>query len=193
MQLCAELRGAESREHSPTAIIRVLTVGRESVRTGSAVPEVRGKANRRRVPGSGRRPLLIPLLLVALLGACGAQARSVAAVCHVWNTQGLALRQRYHDDVSGAHLLRSLADVVTAPSALASLTSNMAAAAPPSAEPSFTTVSKTIAAEKADEPGVVTDPELLLAKTLLRSFEARDAFQQVDNFLTNHCTESPGA
>lgn len=133
------------------------------------------------------------LLLVMLLSACGGQGRSVSAVCHVWDTQGLRLRQRYHEDLTGGDLFRSLADVVTAPSALASLASNMAAVAPTSVEPSFSVVAKTLAAERADEPGVLTDPEVVLAKALLRSFEARRAFDQVDHFLSQNCSPTIGS
>jgi hypothetical protein len=153
--------------------------------------------HRRARPGHGlsrRKVLLVaaPLASLALL-ACGSSTRSVAAVCHVWDTEGLALHDKFDSAAQGEQskgtegLLAGLASIVGAPSELSRLMSQMADVAPESAAPDFETVASSFKKLSESEGKALTDPLGALGGNLVTALAASGSFNRVNGFLSTNC------
>jgi hypothetical protein len=146
--------------------------------------------SRRRLP-----PALAALILggCASLYSCGGSTRSVAAVCHVWDTQGLALHEKYEaadtaEKTNGAAgVLSVLASAVGAPNELAHLMTAMANVAPPESQPDFESVASAFKRLSESEGKAITDPLGAIAGDLVESAATSGSFERVDSFLATNC------
>lgn len=140
-----------------------------------------------------------PALAVLALGicasfcGCGESTRSVAAVCHVWDTQGLALHEKYEavnkaEKTSGAAgVLSVLASAIGAPNELAHLMTAMANVAPPESQPDFETVAAAFKKLSESEGKAITDPLGAIAGDLVESAATSGSYERVDSFLATNC------
>jgi hypothetical protein len=137
--------------------------------------------------------LTIAAALLGLLG-CGGSGRSVAAVCNVWDTEGLALHEKFEnvDEQAGGHasaaaIVGALADVIGAPNELARLMHAMGAVAPTNIEPDFESVSSAFTKLSESEGKAITDPLGALLGNLVDSLAVSGSFTRVDAFLAKNC------
>lgn len=127
---------------------------------------------------------LAAVVLAASVSGCG-DTRSAAAVCDVWDRDGLALHDSFEqtgtssdDPVSGLFAL------VGAPGRIGSLMNRMAAVAPPEIEPSFTALGE---AFKAIAPDVSANPLTGLGNSLMVAAGAQDDVAAVNEYLGTNC------
>jgi hypothetical protein len=129
----------------------------------------------------------------SLVSACGGSSRSAAAVCKVWDTQGLALHNKFvaldRAQASGgaSGMLSSLVGLLGAPNDLATLMSQMAAVAPSSSEPDFTALAASFTKLSNAESQAVTDPLGALGSSLLSAVAVNGSFDRVNRFLSVNC------
>jgi hypothetical protein len=119
------------------------------------------------------------------LSACS-PPRSVAAVCHVWDTQALALHNQYQaesDNVSA----QSLGDLFAAPANLGRLMGNMAAVAPVGIEADFQALQQAFSQIASSEGQAFTDPLAALGDGLVTSLAVSGSYDRVDSFLSANC------
>jgi hypothetical protein len=133
-------------------------------------------------------------LSVNLLGAgCGSSGRSVAAVCHVWATEGLALHERYENVDKGERtkgaegMLAGLVSIFAAPNELSGLMTRMAAVAPSSVEPDFEAVASSFKKLSDSESDALTDPLGALGGNLVDALAVSGSYSRVDAFLSTNC------
>lgn len=131
--------------------------------------------------------------MCASLSGCGGSTRSVAAVCHVWNTRGLALHEKYEavasaEKTSGtAGVLSALASAIGAPNELAHLMTEMANVAPPESKPDFESVASAFRKLSESEGKAITNPLGAIAGAVVESAAASGSYERVDSFLTTNC------
>jgi hypothetical protein len=138
-----------------------------------------------------RLAVIAAVLTVAatLLSGCVLDGRSAAAVCKVWDKDGLAL----HDQFAGtstqasSNLPGALATLAGAPGRVALLMDKMAAVAPKDVEPSFKALASAFHQMGANEGTGVVDPLAALAGGLAAAFNAQGAAEDVNRFLSQHC------
>jgi hypothetical protein len=116
------------------------------------------------------------------LAGCGT-TRSAAAVCHVFNTAGVALHNHYEDLARSGDLLGSLAAVPGAPGRLADLMAEEEAVAPSNIAPSFKTLSQTYRQMGSSEASGLGG----LASDLTLGLNAQGASEHVNAYLAQHC------
>ena len=153
-------------------------------------------------PGWPRRQAavgcLLSVVLSLMLGGCGsagASTRSATAVCHVWDTEGLALHNRYVADgraFSGssppaAAALGAIGDLISSPSQLALLLTDMANVAPPAIEGSFQQLAQSFNEQQKALGDALSNPLGALGDGLLNALGSSGAVQRVDNYLSAHC------
>jgi hypothetical protein len=137
--------------------------------------------------------LALALMICASLYACGGPGRSVAAVCHVWDTQGLALHDRFeaaaqNERSHGAEgLLSGLASLIGAPNELSRLMSEMADVAPESAARDFESVAGAFEKLSESESKSLTNPLSALAGNLVNGLAVSGSLVRVNEFLGAHC------
>jgi hypothetical protein len=130
---------------------------------------------------------------VLFLGCGSGSTRSVAAVCHVWDTQGLALHEKYEaadkaakaDGAKG--ILSVLASAIGAPNELAHLMTQMADVAPPESQSDFETVASAFKKLSDSEGKAITDPLGAIAGDLVEPAATSGSFERVDSFLATNC------
>jgi hypothetical protein len=139
-----------------------------------------------------RTAVTATLLAAACLGlsACGS-ARSVAAVCSVWDTEGLALHERYERDAKGvnsfAGMFTDLASVLGAPNELAHMMSRMADVAPTEVEPDFESVAGAFKKLSESESAAITDPLAAVGGNLVEALASEGSFNRVNSFISSNC------
>jgi hypothetical protein len=137
--------------------------------------------------------LALALGACLFLAACGGSSRSVAAVCNVWDTEGLALHEKFESANKSARgegaagVLSALVSVIGAPNELARLMSQMAAVAPTSAEPDFEAVGTAFKKLSESEGKAFTDPLGALGGSLMESLAVSGSFTRVNGFLATNC------
>jgi hypothetical protein len=137
--------------------------------------------------------LALALSTCLVLTSCGASPRSVAAVCHVWDTQGLSLHDRFEAANSAVRtsgtsgLLSALASIVGAPNELSKLMAEMADVAPGNAEADFNSVSTAFKKLSESESESLTNPLAALGGNLIEGFAVSGSLSRVDAFLSTHC------
>lgn len=137
--------------------------------------------------------LALALAICSSLYGCGGPGRSVAAVCHVWDTQGLALHDRFeaaaqNERNHGAEgLLSGLASLIGAPNELSKLMSEMADVAPGSSAHDFESVASAFEKVSESESKSLTNPLSALAGNLVNGLAVSGSFVRVDEFLGAHC------
>jgi len=173
------------------------TQGRPACRPGiSATPPPTRPPGAGRHPRAGLRPVILGAF-VALAGlalsGCGGSSRSVAAVCHVWDTQGLALHDKYTRDgqaAQGAGLtaaLPPLADLIRAPNDLATLMTQMGDVAPEPIAPDFETIASSLHKLSDSEGSSISDPLGTLASNVVNGLAVNGSYERVDQFLAANC------
>jgi hypothetical protein len=131
--------------------------------------------------------------MCASLYGCGGSTRSVAAVCHVWDTQGLALHEKYEavgkaEKTSGARgVLSVLASAIGAPNELAHLMTQMANVAPPESQPDFESVASGLKKIAESEGKAITDPLGAFAGNLVESASIAGSYTRVNTFILKNC------
>jgi hypothetical protein len=132
------------------------------------------------------------LLLVAALtsGCSDGVSRSAAAVCKVWNTDAVALHNKYAHDAQGSLSVGSVADLIAAPNDMAVLMEKMAAVAPNSIEPDFNALATAFHQESASESKAVIDPLGALASGLVGGLAVSGSEKHVDQYLQSNCQGS---
>jgi hypothetical protein len=138
-------------------------------------------------------------LVILMLGGCtsfvgcGGSTRSAAAVCNVWDTQGLALHERYEavdqaEKTSGANgVLSVLTSAIGAPNELARLMTQLADVAPPESQPDFEAVASAFKKLSESEGKAITDPLGAIADDLVESAATSGSYERVDSFLAKNC------
>jgi hypothetical protein len=125
------------------------------------------------------------------LSGCGTTPnRSVAAVCHVWQTQAVALHNQYARDAAGEPLL-SVIDLIRAPDDLANLMDNMAAVAPTNIEPDFAALATTFHQVSASEGQAFTDPLGAALGNFVSVIAISGSYQRVNYYIWTNCS-GPG-
>lgn len=133
-------------------------------------------------------------LLTVLLASCGT-SRSAAAVCHVWDTEGLALHKEYVKDGQALsqtqHFsvgsLTAIGDLISSPSQLGSLFSDMAAVAPQPIEHDFTNLADSYKNEQQNLGNALANPLGALGAGLIDGIGSMGSAQRVNNYLAAHC------
>ena len=139
-------------------------------------------------------PVLPAVLLLSnagiLTSACEGPARSAAALCSVFDTQGVAQHNKYQRDANKASAgpLPTLVDAVLVPQQFASLMGNMAAVAPTPIESDLSTLNTYFKEVAATEPGAITDPLKTLASSVVRSIQVCGSFERVNKYLLRNCS-----
>jgi hypothetical protein len=121
-------------------------------------------------------------LMVLSLTSCGS-SRSAAAVCHVFNTAGVALHNHYEQLARSGNLLGSLAAVAGAPGRLADLMAEEEAVAPSDIASSFKTLAETYREMGRSEASGLGG----LASDLSLGLNAQGASEHVNAYLGTHC------
>lgn len=135
---------------------------------------------------------LLALLLCAALESCGGPSRSVAAVCKVWDTEGLALHDKYVRAGEGAKrstagALGALISLIGAPSDLARLMRQMGQVAPSEVAPDFEAMADSLKKVSETEGDAITNPFGALAKNLVGSIAVAGSVERVNSFLGRNC------
>lgn len=147
----------------------------------------------RRIPGPYSATLAVAVAVSLLLSACGSPERSAAAVCKVWDTQGLALHEKFEHADSGANsaggvgLIGALIAIFGAPNDLATLMQQMADVAPSNVEPDFKALASAFKKLSDSESKALTDPLGALGSNLVESFAISGSYNRVNAFLGSHC------
>jgi hypothetical protein len=137
--------------------------------------------------------IALVLTIAVALGGCGGSTRSVAAVCHVWDSQGLALYNKYaqadHGIQNGgtAGLFKGIVDLVAAPNDLAVLFDRMAAVAPESTAPDFNALASALHKEVDNIGQDATNPLAGIASGLVSGLAMSGSYDRVNQFLTANC------
>lgn len=113
--------------------------------------------------------------------------RSAAAVCEVWDTDGVALHNSFQHPSRSDGGLSGLAQLAGAPGALGDLMAKMAAVAPSDVEPAFQELADTFHSIGAGEGSGVSDPLSVLISGFAAGASAQAAVQQVNQFLLTNC------
>lgn len=127
------------------------------------------------------------------LVGCGDSGRSTAAVCKVWDTEGLALHEKFEsaNRNSRGHgatgILTALVSIIGAPNELARLMSQMSAVAPMSVQPDFEAVGTAFKKLSESESKAITDPLGALGSSLVESLSVSGSFARVNGFLVANC------
>jgi hypothetical protein len=127
------------------------------------------------------------------LFACGSATRSAGAVCHVWDTEGLALHDKFEADAQREHtsgtegLLAGLISIIGGPNELSRLMSQMAAVAPETAAPDFETVADSFKKVSDSEGKALTNPLAAIGANLVTAISSSGSFKRVNEFLTSNC------
>lgn len=150
------------------------------------------KASRQALRGIGTATALSALSLFVV--GCGTPSRSVSAVCHVWDTNGLqyhnqlaAMDAQMTNDPNWSSALTALLDIVAAPHNLSILYAQMANVAPEGNEPDFQAVSDFFEQAAKAESQEITDPLAAMGNGLLSSLEDAGSFTRTDDFLDQNC------
>jgi hypothetical protein len=128
-----------------------------------------------------------------LITACSGSTRSIAAVCHVWDTDGLALHEKFEDAANGEKagdaegMIAGLVSIVGAPNELSRLMSEMAGVAPSSAEPDFEAVASSFKKLSESEGKALTDPLHTLGANIIDAVAVSGSYRRVDAFLAKNC------
>lgn len=124
------------------------------------------------------------------LSGCGS-GRSVAAVCNVWDTEGLALHERYEHDAknvkSFGSMLTDLASVLGAPGELAHMMSRMAGVAPTEVQPDFESVAEAFKKLADSESTAIADPLGAIGGNLVDALSSEGSFSRVNAFISSNC------
>ncbi len=124
-----------------------------------------------------------------LVSGCFWDNRSAGAVCHVWDTDGLALHN--HLEVNQSHAqqnpIAALAQVAAAPGEVGDLMAKMAAVAPSDVEPSFQQLAEAFHQVGQNEGTAAVNPLAGLANGLANAFAAQGAADNVNQFLAHNC------
>lgn len=135
----------------------------------------------------------------AVIAACGGQAGSVppsaAAVCHVWDTDGLALHNEYQgednayqgDPNDTNNLLSMVGSLLTFPTQIATLMTRMANVAPSPIKGDLQNLATIFNQESANEAKAITDPLGAIGSGVLGALEGSGSVTRVDQFLAAHC------
>jgi hypothetical protein len=133
---------------------------------------------------------LLGVVLAALkLSGCFGDDRSIAAVCQVWNTDGLAL----HNQLAGtsgtaqSNPFGTLAELGSAPGSHGRPDGQMAAVAPSDIEPSFQTLAAAFQQISQNAANGLNDPLSALAGGMAEAVSSRGAVDDVNNFLSKNC------
>jgi hypothetical protein len=145
-------------------------------------------------PAPARMRALLPMLGLCFgICGCGGPGRSTAAVCHVWDTQGLALHEKYeaaaNAEKSGgaAGVISVLASAIGAPNELAHLMTQMAEVAPPESQSDFESLSSGLKKMSESEGKAVTDPLGAIAGNLVESAAIAGSYARVNAFILKNC------
>ena len=135
----------------------------------------------------------LAMIVSFVLAACGSSAsRSAAAVCHVWDTDALAVHNEYTSDASGELGFQSIVDLIAAPNNLAILMDKFVAVAPSEIEPDFEALATALHKESAGEGGSVTDPLGAIASGLADSLSVSGSINRINQYIDTNCQGSPG-
>ncbi|MHB8533150.1 MAG: hypothetical protein ACYDC2_10565 [Solirubrobacteraceae bacterium] len=143
-----------------------------------------------------RRRFLAPALLLTclVLSSCGGSGRSVAAVCKVWDAEGLALHDKFEQadgqargKPSASAVIGALASILGAPNELSRLMRQMGAVAPTDIAPDFESVSDGFKKVSESESKALTNPFGALAGNLVNSLAIAGSFTRVNAFLAKNC------
>lgn len=132
------------------------------------------------------------MLAAACLGlsACGS-GRSVAAVCKVWDTEGLALHERYEHDAGNVKsvegMLTDIASVLGAPGELEHMMNRMADVAPTEVQPDFESVAQAFKKLSESESTAITDPLGAIGGNLVEALSSEGSFNRVNSFISSNC------
>jgi hypothetical protein len=142
---------------------------------------------------TSRTLTVLALAISGSLYGCGGSTRSVAAVCHIWDTQGLALHEKYEavdkaEKTGGSGAVISvLASAIGAPNELAHLMSQMADVAPPESQSDFESVASAFKKLAESEGKAITDPLGAIAGSLIESAAVSGSYDRVNSFLATNC------
>ncbi|MGD0197235.1 MAG: hypothetical protein ABSC56_04935 [Solirubrobacteraceae bacterium] len=146
-------------------------------------------------------PLISRLLLIGLLVVGVVVAvrhfdthRSVEAVCHVWDTNGLALHNQLAQSGTNASSdpLAALGNLTGAAGQVGGLMSQMAAVAPSDVEPDFQELATAFNQLQSSEGSGLSDPLAALGSAVVTGFSVQGATNAVNQFLATNCG-IPGA
>lgn len=124
-------------------------------------------------------------VMVALEG-CG-QDRSAAAVCKVWDRDGLALHDRLASVDASKDLGGALAEIAGSPGRLADLMDRLAAVAPKDVEPAFAGLGAALRKSSDNAGAGAGNPLGALAGGLALAISSQGDVETVNGFLAQHC------
>jgi hypothetical protein len=114
-------------------------------------------------------------------------------VCHVWDTQGLDLHEKFEaadtaEKTKGtAGVIEGLASIIGAPNELARLMHQMADVAPSESEPDFESVASAFTKLSESEGKAITNPLGAIGGNIVEALSVSGSFNRVDSFLTHNC------
>jgi hypothetical protein len=141
------------------------------------------------------RIALVALLaaVAAWLSSCGGSSRSNAAVCKVWDEQGLALHDKFEatdrEERTGGSkaMLNAIVNLIGAPGDIAHLMGEMGEVAPAPIEQDFESLATAFKKMSDSEATAVTDPLAALGGNLVESLTVVGPYHRVDAFLAANC------
>lgn len=137
---------------------------------------------------------MVSLLAAGLVGAslagCLGDGRSAEAACEVWETDGLALHDRFEQnaDQVSSDLPGALAEIAGSPGRIATLLDKMAAVAPTDVEPAFAHLAAALRQTGQTAADGVSNPLGALASGLALALTSQGDVDAVNGFLAEHCT-----
>jgi hypothetical protein len=137
--------------------------------------------------------LIVIVGAIAIVGVVVAKklfhTRSVAAVCHVWDTDGLALHNQFAQTGNNAASDPgdALGSLIGAPGEVGNLMSKMAGVAPSDVAPDFQALAEAMKQVSDGEGSDIGDPLAAIGTDLVAGFSTQQASQTVDTFLARYC------
>jgi hypothetical protein len=141
--------------------------------------------------GLHAKPLVALPLAVATVAVAGCfgSGRSVAAVCHVWDTDGKALHTQLEDEAASAsdNPLGTLANLAAAPERVANLMGKLAGVAPTNVEPAFAHLAAAFHQIALSAGASGGDPLVAFASSLGTGLAVQADVEVVNRFLADNC------
>lgn len=132
---------------------------------------------------------------VLVIRAATGDGRSAAAVCKVFETDGVALHDRYEgtanslaNNPSDEQLFGGLAELASAPGRFAGLLAKMAAVAPKDIEPQLTTLAEALREAAKNAGDGALNPVGGLVKSIALGLSTQGEVEDVNRYLSDNCT-----
>lgn len=136
------------------------------------------------------RVLAVGMVAALVLSGCGGTERSAQAVCHVFDTQAVALHDAYQQDaaqVSKGNPLPTFIDVIKLPNDMAVLMHQMDKVAPDPIESDFASLASYFEDLSKNQGKELSDPVGALGQGLVSAIGISGSYARVDSFLAANC------